>query len=285
MAKSLSRASAALGAVLGATLVVGVGLVGSPSIGFLSHVICDRTPALGNITVWNPGAVVAAPYLGSVSGAVLVWTKTPSATVWARVAYSPQESGNVTAILVGFENWTIFGERNATLSGPGQQQPCRANLVGYLSQRPSGGLRHGGIASWNLYGGLVSDTGLADGLNGSQLCERVQNTSYSGCGVGAQFDLNFQSPSGELDTCGESSPAQLDVSSIGWPTTAPFSIRGGVSEVPLSFAGDNAPGFSNGTAAWYNYTFPANGGIWQYQNLAETSATGAGLVFSYASCA
>ncbi len=284
MVKSMSRLSVPLGAALGAALVLTAGLLGSPSIGFLSHVVCNRTEALGNVTVWNPSAVVASPYLGSVSGSVQIWTTTPSGTVSVRLTYSPIGDGNVTALIVGFENWTIFGEQNMTREGPGLNQPCTEPLIGYPSEHPSGGLRHGGIDTWPLYTGLVSDIGLANGLNGSQLCEKVQNTSYAGCGVGAQFDLNFDSPSGSVSTCDLSSPAHLNVSSQGWPTRAPFAWDGGMSDVPLSFVGNNAPGFSNGSAAWYNYTFPADSGVWQYQDLGETYATGAGLVFSYSPC-
>ncbi len=127
--------------------------------------------------------------------------------------------------------------------------------------------------------GLVSETNLPIGLNGSQLCTTIENYSPD-CAVGALFNLNFQSATGVVNTCGSSQPQVIRLTSQGMPLDAPFSWNGQTHSVPLNLANSA----SGGSLVWYNYTFPANTGIWQYDNLAQTSSTGAGLVFSYSPC-
>jgi hypothetical protein len=190
----------------------------------------------------------------------------------------------VTAFIVGFENWTIFSLTNATVIGPGPLNPCTSSAVGYLSPNPAQGLRHGGTSQWAFATGVISDVGLPLGLNGSQLCSSVQNTTYLACGVGAQFDMNFERATGTVDTCSSTMAKLLPIRSNSWPVSAPFQMNGHAYSVPLDRAGGNSPGYVNGTYSWTNYTFPADAGIWQYDDLSQTSSTGAGLVFSYSPC-
>jgi hypothetical protein len=273
-----------LGAVLGAMLVLSAMTSSHPGWGFFSHTDCRVNQRLGNITVWVPSAIVAAPYHGSVTGFVVVWGKTPGGNLSVSLNYTPVTDGNVTAFIVGFENWTVVSLQNVSMAGPGPQAACLSSLVAYFSPSPALGERHGGTTSWPMYSQLVSDTGLPTGLNGSQLCAQIENTSYLSCAVGAQFDPNFHVASGTVDTCGSTGEQVVRISSQEWPVTAPFRWNGHSHLVPLDPSGANSQSYANGTYAWYNYSFPANGGVWQYDNLAETSSTGAGLVFSYAPC-
>jgi hypothetical protein len=123
-----------------------------------------------------------------------------------------------------------------------------------------------------------------NGLNGSRLCSEVENTSYSACGAGAQFQLSFQAVSGAVDTCGSVQNQTLPVFSAQWPVTAPVVLSGHTYSVPLDPGAYNTASYANGTYSWLNYTFPSNGGVWQYDDLSQTSSTGAGLVFSYSPC-
>ena len=276
--------SAVLGVVVGVILVLAVAITGHPGWGFFSHTECQVDQRLGNVTVWVPSAIAAAPYHGLVSGKVVIWGKIPGGNLSVSLNYTPVTDGNVTAFIVGFENWTVYSLTNASVSGPGAQTPCLSSMVAYFSASPAQGLRHGGTTSWPMYSHLVSDTGLLNGLNGSQLCEQVQNTSYLSCGVGAQFDLNFHAATGTVDTCGSTQGQVVRDFSQGWPVTSPFEWQGHSISVPLDPSGANSANYANGTYAWYNYTFPANGGVWQYDDLAQTSSTGAGLVFWYSPC-
>jgi len=269
---------------VGAILVLASYAGSHPGWGLFETVDCTTQGPVGNVTVWTPSAVVASPYHGSVAGAMILWTQTPEGRLSLRYSYSPVLNGSVTAFIVGFENWSIFSAINVTSYGPGPELPCSGAFIALFSDVPPEGERHGGTTAWPMYSNLTSDVGLPLGLNGSQLCEQVQNTTYLNCGLGAGFSLNFVSATGSVDTCGSSQPRELSISSVNWPVTAPFVSNGRTAEVPLHVPGVDSQGYGNGSVAWYNYTFPANGGMWQYDDLSQTAETGAGLVFSYLAC-
>ena len=278
-----SVSSAILGVAIGVILVLAISISAHPGWGFLSHADCEVNQEVGNLTVWMPAAVVAAPYLGSEEGSVAIWgtshVGTSTLTQETTVA-----GGNVTAYYVSFANVTVFSLANVTTTGPGPESHCSGGLVAYFSPNPSQGLRSGGVTLWPIASELKTDSGIAPGLNASQLCNEVENTSYNGCAVGAQFDVNFDRATGTVDTCGSSQDQVIRDHSQAWPVTTPYHHDGQTTLIPIDPAGTNSPGYANGTYAWYNYTFPANGGIWQYDDLAQTSSTGAGLVFSYSPC-
>ncbi len=274
----------ASGASAGVLLVISSFVLTNPGGVLFSHTDCRLGQALGNFTVWDPNSVVASPYLGSETGTVDIWSVTPSGwiSLWTGTNVT---DGNVTAYIVGFENWTVFSRSNVSEPGLGGQSPCSSSVVGYHSLNPVVvGERSGGIGAWTIASGLVSDIGLPTGLNGSDLCEQVENSTNSSCGVGAQFDMNFVGASGEIDTCGTVLGQTLHIRSDAWPVTAPFRWGHRTYTVPLDTAGPDSQFYSNGSTSWYNYSFPANGGIWQYENVTQVSSTGAGLVFSYAPC-
>ena len=274
---------AACGAILGAVVVVTSLVAGNPGWGFFSHTECRAEQSLGNVTVWVPSAIAAAPYLGSESGSVAIWGSAP---IGKLVISQPTSvaNGSVEAYYVGFVNWTIYSTQNFSVAGPGPETPCAASMIGHFSPNPAQGLRSGGVTSWSVASDQVSDTELPTELNASALCAEVENSSDSACAVGAQFDLDFHEATGTVNTCSQDQAQIVSVFSQEWPVTAPFDRNGHSYSVPLDPSAENTASYSNGTYAWYNYTFPANGGIWQYDNLAETSSTGAGLVFSYSPC-
>jgi hypothetical protein len=278
-----TQVSAVLGAVFGALVVVTVMVSAHPGWGIFTHTECHLNQRVGNITVWFPAAVIAAPYHGSESGSVTIWGKSPLGESVLTQDTSVTD-GNVTAFYVDFVNFTVFSRDNASAYGPGPEAPCSSSIVGYFSSSPAVGLRSGGTTFWPLDTELASDRGLPTGLNGSQLCSAVENSSYGSCAVGAQFDLNFEVDSGTVDTCGVNQNQVLRLMSDGWSVLAPFQLNNQSYAVPLDPSGSNTVNYANGTYAFYNYTFPANGGIWQYDNLSQTSNTGAGLVFSYSPC-
>jgi hypothetical protein len=254
-----------------------------PGWGLLDHTVCDVGPTLGNVSVWVPSSVVAAPYLGYEHGKLWLWTRSP--TEYARLSTGTNDTdGNVTAWLLGYENWTIHATSNVTVAGPGPLERCSAPFVAYFSPNPVKNAKHGGISWWQIATGLMADVGLPPGLNGSLLCKDVENSTNPDCGVGAHLDLNFTVASGVVDTCGLVQGTTLHVESAGWPMWIPYAVGSTTYHVRLDPAGRDSGSWNNGTTSWYNYSFPANTGIWQYDNLSETSTTGAGLVFSYSSC-
>jgi hypothetical protein len=283
MSMRASVPSAVLGVALGVALVLAVSISDHPGWGFFSHTECQLDQNLGNLTVWAPAAVVAAPYHGTESGSVVIWSEYP----WGLVSFTQQTiltNGSVRAYAIGYENWSISTTKSVTLAGPGPETPCTSSMVAFFANAPAQGLRSGGISWWQIATNLTSDSDVPVQLNSSALCASVENTSYAGCAVGAQFDVNFQTLTGTVDTCGETQDLVLPVKSVGWPITVPYQRGGRSYTVPLQTDWQNSANYTNGTEAWYNYTFPANGGIWQYDNLSQTSSTGAGLAFSYSPC-
>jgi len=96
--------------------------------------------------------------------------------------------------------------------------------------------------------------------------------------------LNFRQATGVVNTCGLTHAVVLPFQTTGWPVTTPFEYDGVASNVPLSLSGEIGASFENGTFSWYNYTFPSNGGIWEYDELPQSLGAGAGLTFSYSPC-
>jgi len=227
---------------------------------------------------WRP------PYLGAESGSVTIWGSSPYGTSLLR-QLTVVGSGNVSVYYVSYSNLTVFDAANTTVSGSGESQPCASSLLAFFSPNPAQGMTSGGITWIPLGAGHEpTDEDLPTQLNASALCSEVENTSYAGCAVGTQFDMNFQTATGSVDTCGQSQGQVLDWKSDTWPVRVPFEHGGQVESVPVDPSGADQNGYSNGTYAYYNYTFPANGGVWHYDDLAVTSNTGAGLTFSYSPC-
>lgn len=111
------------------------------------------------------------------------------------------------------------------------------------------------------------------------MCVALENYSPD-CAVGAQFDLNFKAAAGLVNTCGLSRPTTLRATSQLLPVTVPYRWEGQNYSVPL----DKHNNELGGGQLWYNYTLPANGGSWEYDNSGENSPAESGLVFSYAPC-
>lgn len=273
-----------VGVAVGVLLVVASLASSFPDMGLLTHTECRLGSRVGNVTAWMPAAIVAAPHLGSETGKVEIWGRSPAGNGTLSQATTVRD-GNVTAFYVIYSNLTIFSLSSVSVGGPGVHQTCTTGFVAYFSSQPAQGLNSGGTALWSVNSsGLVSDDGLPHSFNSSELCLQVENSTDPSCAVSTQFDVNYHAETGEVDTCGSNQAQILRARSTAWPVEVPFNWAGTNYTVPVSPGGTDSASYANGTVAWYNYTFPAYGGIWDYDNLSRTSSTGAGLVFSYAPC-
>ncbi len=275
--------AAPLGVVIAVVIVFSVIIINHPGWGLFSHTDCAVQARVGNITAWNVAAVVAAPFDGNESGSVTIWGSSPLGKL-TTTQETTVAGGSVAAYWVGFSNFTIYTQANESHPGPGPEITCASEFVAYFSPNPAQGLRSGGVNYVPVASGLVADVGLPTQLNGSALCKQVENSTYASCAVGTQFDMNFVRATGSVNTCGQATGQVIRWRSQEWPVDVPVILNGQAHSVPIDPSGANKGDWANGTYAWYNYTFPANGGVWQYDNLSETSSTGAGLVFSYSAC-
>jgi len=269
------KASASIGATIGSVFVIAVVLASHPGWGFFNHTECELGSRVGNVTAVVPAAIIAGPYEGSAVVSNHEWTNFSSGTVGITLNQSVG-GGNVTASLVSFQNWTIYLRNNLTVAGIGPESPCSSNLVGFLSPRPALG---GGVVSLTMATDLMSDIGLPLGFNGSELCTSIEGY-LPDCAVGAQFDVNFHTETGKVDTCGSSQTQVISLVSQGMAVNVPYVWNGESYSVPL----DRSNNATGGILISYSYSFPANTGVWEYDDLAQTSSTGDGLVFSFIPC-
>ena len=242
-----------------------------------NHVLCSGKLRLGNVTAWYPFAFVAAPFNGSETGALLIWqnytvdgtyhnytTRVPTGATFGGVSLGSATGGN----------WTIYTAMNSTLAGPGPSYPCSSPMVAFLGppNAPTSETWSGGtIAS-----GLRVDSGLPSDFNSSFRCAVINESSN--CAVSSTFDLDFARDDGHIDTCGQSSPYAMSVQGSQLAVSLPFFWNGSSYSVPIG------PSAQSGMTGWFNYSFPADDGVWQYEALPGVESAGSGLVFSYSPC-
>ncbi len=246
------------------------------SSGF-THVRCDGQARLGNVSAWYPYSFIAAPYNGSESGELRVWENYTVGGVYRNLTSAIPTSVVSGDVKLGWAtggNWTVFSSGNSTVQGNGLSDPCTASMIAFLGP-PNGPVSEawgGGIVAT----GIRTDAGLPSSFNASDRCALINESAD--CAVSAHFDLNYTRAMGEVNTCGKLDVASLNVTGEQLVATIPFAWNGRHYDVPIG------PSPQGGMFAWFNYTFPANGGVWQYESLPGLFGTSSGLVFSYSPC-
>jgi hypothetical protein len=240
------------------------------------HMVCVGENRLGNVSAWYPYALVASPYAGFELGELRYWSNYTVGGVYHN--YTTNEPTNVSSgdVWLGGAtggNWTIYSAANETVVGSGTSNPCASDMIALLGP-PNGVVSEvwaGPVAS-----GLETDSGLPTSFNASERCAAIDESSN--CAVSSIFDLNFAKSEGRVDTCGKAGPTTLAITGRQLLVDVPFPLNGTAHSVPVG------PSPESGLIGWFNYTFPANGGIWQYQALPGVSGSDSGLVFSYSGC-
>ena len=123
---------------------------------------------------------------------------------------------------------------------------------------------------------LRVDAGLPSAFNASLQC-RIINES-SNCAVSSTFNLDFARATGQVDTCGKTTPTTMMIKGGQLSVGIPFYSNGTTYSVPIGASAQS------GMMGWFNYTFPADGGMWQYESLPGVESMNSGLVFSYSPC-
>jgi hypothetical protein len=242
-----------------------------------SHVACVEVTRVGNVSAWYPFDFAAAPFNGSESGVEVTWWNISNGTSFHNLTthYPTSNSdGNVSLAAGTGGNWTIYNSRNETVGGAGPAYPCSSPLIAVLGPANSvSGLAFGGgtVAS-----GLRTDSGLPSSLNASELCADVGD--QPNCAVSATFDVNYSRADGQVDTCDEPGPFHLNLTEEQLEIQIPFQVNGTEYSVPVG------PAAQIGAFGWTDYSFPGDGGVWDYQVLRGVTGGGSGLVFSYSPC-
>ncbi len=282
----------AAGSVVG--LVISASLLGSGWQGLLAtHTECDFGARLGNVSAWAATFFLTAPFLGSVTGSWVVWDNVSSGTQTVRDTNFTVASGNVTGWLVAPFNWTIFAVNNQTDRGSGPSQPCPSSMEALVSSPAvDGGTTWTPIAS-----NVTSSVGLPQEFNATRLC-LIDSYPFNNptCASTTTFELDYTSPAGVVDTCGQSKPTVLPQEAQATKSLVPFEHDGIASQVPVNptyfydlpapdgmYPGPPTIGTA-GATGWFNYTFPEDGGIWDYSYGQSLLGANAGPAFSYAPC-
>jgi hypothetical protein len=270
---------------LGLSLIV---LSINPGGNFSWREQCANVERLGNETAWTPLGVIDGPFDGSVTASYTVWTHYPSGSSSLNFSITngwKNYGANTTAFWLGSTNWTIYAVENTSTPGAWPSVPCPA---AYLAE-PSHPSSYGGTIWATLSGPQQIDLGPWE-INSSIFC--LQWARAPGCAVDTMMDLNFTSPAaGTVNTCGLAGPESLSISSGPLAIWLPFSWQGQHLRVPVDYYGVDAsiPSSDGGFESFETYSFPANGGIWNYSFLQGSPAPGeahptAALAFSYSPC-
>lgn len=241
------------------------------------HVVCAGVGRLGNVSAWFPFAFVAAPFNGSAVSELIIWQNYTVGGVYHNLTSHVPVSVGLGDVAQGWAvggNWTISSDSNVTVEGSGPSLPCSGPLIASLGppNGPASEAWGGGIIAY----GLKTDVGLPSSFNATQRCAAI-NASPT-CAVSAIFDLNFTRSEGSIDTCGRASATTFNVIGQEIAAAIPFSGNGTTHLVPVG------PSSVAGMTGWFNYTFPPNGGIWQYMSLQGIAGGSSGLVFSHVDC-
>jgi hypothetical protein len=199
----------------------------------------------------TPYLLLNSPYLGTANASFVVWNNSSGQPdYWG--------SGLVAS------NGTVWAYYEDLSWRIGARQPgaefthCGPAFLAIPTDLGTGG-------STDLAANLTSDVG------------EPNSTGYFGTTTGyslVYFYNSFTKPTLNLSTCG--GPAQVRHLSS-------HHVEVGV---PFSYGGSTITALANVTVtSSYNYTFPANGGIWEIDNLSAPGGPGGGWAFSYAPCA
>lgn len=261
------RVATSLGVVVG--IAIAVATFASAGGGILAHVTCDTGPSLAHQTdAWIPAVLVNSPFGGNASGTGIMnwnfpgaWNGPPPAPGhvfklgWGTGALNGTTSGAFFAV-----NISVFVPKNTTLIGPGENHPCNSAIELEL-QAPS---TYGGSASsiqtvsnFTNAGEAVNAT-LFPGLNGS-----VQSPAFFSNGF---YDANRPS----VTTCSAAGET-LPLTTQGLGVT--FHIEANNSTYQIAYELPFTEEFS--------YTFPADFGTWQVDNLSAPGGPGGGWAFNF----
>ncbi len=257
------RKYALLGGVVGAVFVVALflfTLIGTWAP--VAHWTCTTTGSGPQFTDrWLPVVLLNSPYGGTASGVGVLPAGFPGGLSipmgWGTSATNGTSAGAFFEV-----NWSVQGLGNVVTLGPGTNNRCSASQRVVL-ESPT---QYGGVSRSIPVSSDLTDFGEANNLTIA--------AGPSGTTQTPQFNNAFTASNGvSISTCGgpgKTLPVRTLGLTIGFPT--PNNSSGPTLLYWLPFQ------------QFFNYTFPANFGVWQVDNLSSPGGPGGGWAFSYAPC-
>lgn len=256
-------------------VAVAVGLAAPTFVGSwapLAHWTCQDQALVAHETDrWIPTVLVNSPYLGSASGnGSMNWTfpgawngpPPPSGHI-LRTGWGTSAKNGTAAAALFTANASLYQLGNETQWGPGANVRCTQPFA-VAFQSPT--IYAATTARIHTQSNL-SDVGEADNASAYASPSNVSRVAF----INNSFS---QANSQNISTCGAPAltrPFQSDFLTVD----IPFTIDGQTIALPYVLPFTES----------FNYTFPANGGVWQVDNLAiGPGAPGGGWAFSYSPC-
>jgi hypothetical protein len=244
-AVALSIAAVIIGAGIGAGLVTAWTIEGSPDQ-------CVASQPVDHLTILMPVLIVNSPYGGYANGSWTRYANTSSQTIKETDTIGAR-NGSIDYLLEQ-SNWTIW-----TTKQSGDRSVSCAGVFSY---------------SWTPTGiQVVGSTG----LNYTNDSQASQFTGGNGTrsNYGAPYDLlyfndSFYRSSGGFSDCGGGTSTTAAASTY-IDYRIPFDYQGSPQIASITF--DELTNFT--------YTFPANGGAWEMDDLSSPGGPGGGLSFSF----
>lgn len=229
---------------------------------------CVATEVVANQTGWLPLAIANSPYEGNTSEKSIV----PKGLYGPPPDNPPGVVGSVNNGTIGGGLWqvnfTVFALSNSLTWGFGSNRRCSQSFEIQIESVVPGRLFTGDFFEWawgpQFGPNATSDAGEPTQFNLSLV--EGQSTVY--------FDNGFYQPNTpSISTCGTGDQHRSAISNY-LDVWTPFVYKGHLvtQRVVLPFTQE------------FQYSFPANSGTWQIDNLSAPSGPGGGWAFSYSPC-
>lgn len=238
----------------------------------LAHWECrDQNLVSHEVNRWIPAVLVNSPYMGYGSGEGLMnWTfpgawngPPPPPGHILRTGWGTSTKNGTAATALFTVNASLYQLGNVTQWGPGANVRCTQPFA-VVFQSPT---LYGSTSAIIHTQTNLSDAGEADNVSAHDDPSNVSSAVF----INNSFS---QANSEDISTCN------------GPSLTRPFQSSFLTINVPFTVAGRTiAPPYVLPFTESFNYTFPANGGVWHVDSLAiGPGAPGGGWAFSYSPC-
>ncbi len=257
---SKKRLAAVVSAVLVVVLVLAAFLFpGSP---LLSHVQCESEFIAVGLNVFATFGILNVPYGGNGTLRVAV----PSWGIWSQ--YSSNSSYPVSGTTYLTE-YNVSSLRNTSVIGIGTSHTCGSQFEVHpvLSQRVEGGFAGAALsnATSDVNESTISYVGFSPAIYG---VEGINPTTR-------YFNGFTTANMPNITTCGSSTSVVESTTSDYLTMRFAFNDSGTIRYVPYDLR-INVDTFT--------YTFPANFGTWEIDNLSAPGGPGGGWAFAYYPC-